>query len=146
MKRFLLTTSAAGLALTGPASAQGLVDIDRLVSEYQARGYTYIEVNQAPTQIKIEATLGDQKIEVIYDAVSGAILDSEIELADADDRGRVGVEFDREDSDFTLDDDDGDDDYDDDYDDDDDDGPDDHGSDDRDDDNSDDSDDDGDDD
>lgn len=137
MKRFLLTTSAAGLVLTGPALAQGLVDIDRLVSEYQARGYTYIEVNQAPTQIKIEATLGDQKIEVIYDAASGAILESEVELADADDRGRVGVEFDREDSDFTLDDDDDDDD---DY------GHDDDGSDDRDDDDSDDSDDDGDDD
>ena len=60
MKRLLLTTTAAGLVMTGPALAQSLVD--RLVSEYQNRGFTYIEVYEGPTQIKVEATLGDQTI------------------------------------------------------------------------------------
>ncbi|BDW84215.1 MULTISPECIES: PepSY domain-containing protein [Roseicyclus] len=128
MKRLFLTTSAAGLVLGGAAWAQSqnVVDVDALVTEYQTRGATYVEVYQGPTQIKVEATQGNQTLEVVYDAATGAILYTELDPADAEDMRRSGVEFNREDRDFTLDDDEDDDDdsYDDDddgYDDDDDD-------------------------
>ena len=126
MKRLFLTTSAAGLVLGGAAWAQSQnVDVRTLADRYINDGATYVEVYQGPTQIKVEATQGNQTLEVVYDA-QGNMLHYEYELADAEDMQRRGVEFNREDRDFTLDDDDDDDDdsYDDDddgYDDDDDD-------------------------
>lgn len=127
MKRLFLTTSAAGLVLGGAAWAQSQnVDVRTLADRYINDGATYVEVYQGPTQIKVEATQGNQTLEVVYDAATGAILYTELDPADAEDMRRSGVEFNREDRDFTLDDDDDDDDdsYDDDddgYDDDDDD-------------------------
>jgi hypothetical protein len=123
MKRLFLTTSAAGLVLGGAAWAQSqnAVDVDALVAEYQRQGATYVEVYQGLTQIKVEATQGNQTLEVVYDAATGDILYTERDPADADDMQRTGVEFNREDRDFTFDDDDDDDDDDDSYDDDDDD-------------------------
>jgi len=137
MKHLLLTSSAIAMILTAPAMAQSLSD--RLVADYQAQGYSYIEIYQGPTQIKVEATKGNQTLEVIYDAASGAILYRDVDPADADEMNRQGVEFNRESRDFSDDedddsrDDDDDSDDDDDHSSDDDDHDDDHGSDDDDD-------------
>lgn len=132
MRQLLLATTAAVMAFAAPALAQSLSD--RLVAEYQAQGYTYIEVYQGLSQIKVEATKGNTTIEVVYDAATGAILYTDIDPADAEEMSRQGVEFNVENRDFTNDDDDDDDRRDDDddrYDDDD--HDDDHGSDDDDD-------------
>ena len=134
MKHVLMVTTAAGLFVTGPALAQEW--LDEAIAGYQSQQADFIEVSRGPTQVKIEATVGTQTLEVIYDAETGVILKSEQDAADPEYIGRSGIEFDRDDDDF-LDDDDSDDD-DDDSDDDRDDDDDDDSDDDRDDDSSDD--------
>jgi hypothetical protein len=98
MKRLLLTTSAAAMILTGPVMAQSLVD--RLVAEYKALGYSFVEIYEGPSQIKVEATQGNQTLEVVYAAATGDILYTDLDLADLDEMLRTGVEFNRESRDF----------------------------------------------
>lgn len=112
---------AANIALAQDAT-QGAVE------QFQADGYTRIEVKTGPTQTKIEAIKGDTKVEVVIDNATGAVLKRETETVEADDDTAPGVFFDSRDDDF-VDGDDGDD-TDDGDDDDDDDGDDDDGDDD----------------
>lgn len=91
MKPAILMSTAMGLLAAAPVLAQSIVD--QLISEYQARGFDFIEVQQGPSQIKVEATINGQTTEVIYDAATGRILEIETEIADADDRNRTGVEI-----------------------------------------------------
>lgn len=98
MKRLLLTTAAAAIILTGPAMAQSLVD--RLVAEYKALGYSFVQIYEGPTQIKVEATKGNQTLEVVYAAATGGILYTDLDPADLDEMLRTGVEFNRESRDF----------------------------------------------
>jgi hypothetical protein len=130
MKTIMLTTA---LVIWGGA-AMAVVTTDALVSDLQAQGYSWIEVKQGPTQIKVEAVKGSVKVETIYDIATGAVIESETERASVAEQGRTGVEVQTRDRDFEdgRDDDSGDDDRDD--DDRDDTGGDDDGSDDRDDD------------
>jgi len=108
MKRFFMMTTAAGALIAGPALAQDMVE--RLVAEYEARGFEFIEVQRGLTQIKVEATMDGQTIEVIYDSETGDILEYETNLADAEDSARSGLEISSRNRDFTDDDDDDDDD------------------------------------
>jgi hypothetical protein len=132
MKKLLMLGTAAGLFASGPALAQDMAE--RLLEEYQAEQFDYIEIDRGLTQIKVEATRDGQTIEVIYDADTGRIIDSEVDRASADDMNRTGFRIRDRNRDFTGRDDD--DDYDDDrgYDDDDDDSRDDDDHDDHDDD------------
>ena len=98
----LLPLTAAATLIGSAAIAQSLSE--QLISGYQAQGYDFIEVQEGLSQIKVEATRGDRTLEVIYDSRTGAILKQEIEPADADDLGRIGVEYDRRDRDFVGDD------------------------------------------
>ena len=91
MKPVILISTAAVLLAAGPSFAQSMVD--QLVSEYQARGFDFIEVQRGFSQIKVEATVNGQTLEVVYDAATGRILETETEVADADDRNRTGVEI-----------------------------------------------------
>lgn len=111
-----LIASTAFLAL-GASIAHAEITADQLAAAYAE--YDYVEVKTGPTQIKVEATSGNRTLEVVYDRATGEIIQSEIETADADDRGRRGVEFDNEDSNFVDDDENDDDENDDDEDDDD---------------------------
>ena len=85
--------------------ATGTIDAQTLVAAYQDSGFTRIEVETGITQIKVEAIRDGQKIEVIYDIATGAILKQETERARGDDL-RPGVEISFEDEDFLDDDDD----------------------------------------
>ena len=96
MKRLMLLSSA--LILTASMSFAAVTAND-LVTAYQAKGYTRIEVKTGLTQIKVEAVKGNTKVEVIYDAASGAILDQETSRAARGDRG-TGVEISTEARDF----------------------------------------------
>lgn len=107
---FVLTTTAAMLLGT---TALADAFTDAIVEDLQNAGYSFIEIKTGPTQVKAEGVKGSQKIEVIYDRSTGEILKQEIETADPDDIGRVGVQYDDEDDDFLDDDDD--DDHDDDH-------------------------------
>jgi hypothetical protein len=129
MKTIMLTTA---LVIWGGA-AMAVVTTDALVADLQAQGYSWIEVKQGPTQIKVEAVKGSVKVETVYDIATGAVIESETERASTAEQGRTGVEVQTRDRDFEDgrdddsgrdDDDDDDDDRDDDRDDD---GDDDHG-------------------
>lgn len=72
VKRNLLL-AAAFLASTQMASA---LTIAELTSQYQADGYSYIEAREGVSQYKIEAIRDGVKVEVIYDAVTGQILET----------------------------------------------------------------------
>ncbi len=102
MKLFPLTAAALILA-AGSATASPLTD--SLVAAWQAQGYQRIEIETGPTQVKVEAIRGTQKAEVVYDAATGAILRQEFERVDGDDNTRPGVFYERDDDDFTRDDD-----------------------------------------
>ena len=104
MKRLMLLSTALIFSATVSMAA---ITADELVAAYQAKGYTHIEVKTGLTQIKVEAVKGNTKVEVIYDAATGAILKQESERAERDERG-TGVEVSTEDHDFLGDDDDND--------------------------------------
>jgi hypothetical protein len=96
MKRLMLLSTALIFSATLSMAA---VTADELVTAYQADGYTKIEVKTGLTQIKVEAVKGTTKVEVIYDAATGAILDQETGRARRGDRG-TGVEISSEARDF----------------------------------------------
>ncbi len=96
MKRLMLLSSALFLSAT---MAMADVSAQDLVAAYQANGYTKIEVTTGLTQIKVEAIMGNSKVEVIYDAVTGAILKQESGWAKRSERG-TGIEVKSEDHDF----------------------------------------------
>lgn len=87
----LLLSGGAALALTS----------QELADQMTAAGYTRVEVKTGPTQIKVEAIRGTEKVETIYDAATGAVLSREFELVDAGDDTRPGVEIRDRDEDFT---------------------------------------------
>jgi hypothetical protein len=96
MKRLMLLSSALVLSASMSFAA---VTANDLVTSYQAQGFTRIEVKTGLTQIKVEAVKGTTKLEVIYDAATGAILKQESERARRSDRG-TGVELSTENRDF----------------------------------------------
>lgn len=131
----------AALGVTGQMAAAA-VTTGELVEQYRTDGYSWIEVTQGRTQIEVEAVRGTERIEVVYDAETGAVLETETERATVREQERSGIEVRTRDRDFAdgdddddygdddRDDDHGDDDHDDDRgDDDDDDDDDDHGGD-----------------
>ena len=136
MKTIFITTSVV-LFSAGMAASQDLAD--QLLAQFQAEGYDYIEVQRGLSQIKVEGIRSGLETEIVYDAVTGAVLSTEVGRADSDDIGRTGFEIRTRARDFTDDDDndsgrsgdDDDHDDDDDYDDDDDDDDDDHDDDDE---------------
>jgi len=130
MKTIVITTTAV-LFSAGMAASQDLAD--QLLTQFQADGYEYIEIQRGLSQIKVEGIRSGMETEIVYDAVTGAVLSTEVGRADSDDIGRTGFEIRTRARDFTDDDDndhgrgdddddhDDDNDYDDDHDDDDDD-------------------------
>ncbi|MEO1638851.1 MAG: PepSY domain-containing protein [Pseudomonadota bacterium] len=120
MKKILLSTTAAlAISTAGAVHAQSVAD--RVVAALQAEGFESIEITTGPTQVKVEAIRNGRKLEAVYDAETGAILDQEVERVDDDDDSEPGVSFETEDEDFLDEDDDEDEDDDDDEDEDDDD-------------------------
>jgi len=94
MKRILLT-SVAMLALTASAGlAQSATD--QIVSGLQVQGFTRIEIDEGPTQIKVEAIRGTTKVEYVYDRSTGVVLSEEVERVGADDDTTPGVDVDRD--------------------------------------------------
>lgn len=96
MKRLMLLSSAFFLSAT---MAMAEITADELVAAYQVKGYTRIEVTTGLTQIKVEAIMGKAKVEVVYDALTGAILHEETGWAKGSERG-TGIEVKSEDHDF----------------------------------------------
>ncbi|WP_413717217.1 hypothetical protein [Silicimonas sp. MF1-12-2] len=75
-----------------------------IVATLQAEGYDFIEIKNGPTQVKVEAIRGTEKLELIYDRETGELLKREVEAASASEAGRSGVEIDTRSRDFLNDD------------------------------------------
>jgi hypothetical protein len=86
----LVFSASAALALTP----------EQVIADYQAAGYSRVEVRVGPTQIKVEAIRGTEKREVIYDRASGAVIKAETEAVESDDSTRPGVSVRERDRDF----------------------------------------------
>jgi len=95
--KLMLFTAAAALSANMAFAA---VDPNALVAEFQAQGYTSIEVTVGPTQTRVEAVREGEKVETIYDTATGVILQQEIETPDEDDLDDLGFEIEFEDEDF----------------------------------------------
>lgn len=80
---------ALGLMLSGQM-AMALTK-DDVVADLQSAGYTRVEVRVGPTQIKVEAIRGTEKLETVYDAATGAILKTQVRAVGADDNTTPGV-------------------------------------------------------
>ncbi len=97
MKRTTLMAAVFALAAT-VALAQDATQ--SLIDQYQADGYTRIEVKVGPTQTKIEAIKGSTKVEVVIDNATGAVLKQETEAVSAGENTTPGVFVDTRDDDF----------------------------------------------
>ncbi|MGV8987529.1 MAG: hypothetical protein ACOH2H_14750 [Cypionkella sp.] len=73
MKKLLL--SAAMILSADMALAS--ITAEQLVAAYQAKGYTNIEATAGPTQIKVEASRANSRLEAVYDIATGAVLQQE---------------------------------------------------------------------
>lgn len=76
---------AAALAMMGTGAMADAFS-DQIVADLQAKGFTTIEVENGLIRTKAEAILGNQKIEVVWDRVSGEIVRQTWEPADTDSR------------------------------------------------------------
>jgi hypothetical protein len=93
----LFLASAFSLAAS---FAYGAMTSDAVIADFTSQGFTSIEVKQGPTQIKVEGIRGAQKLEIIYDIATGAILKREFGPLEADDDLRPGISVRSRDRDF----------------------------------------------
>ncbi|RUS63464.1 PepSY domain-containing protein [Pseudorhodobacter sp. E13] len=96
MKRVLALTLGAVLA----GQMAYAITADEIVTDLQAEGYTRVEVRVGPTQIKVEAIRGTNKIERIVDSATGNVLKSESYMVDSGENTRPGVSIRTRDRDF----------------------------------------------
>ncbi|MFN3846653.1 MAG: hypothetical protein ACK4RZ_12670 [Paracoccaceae bacterium] len=64
---------------------------DDVVADLQAAGYTRVEVRVGPTQIKVEAIRGTEKLETVYDAATGAVIKTQVRTVEAGTQTAPGV-------------------------------------------------------
>ena len=109
MKHLFITTGIALGVVATTAFAQTVVPVQRqatnplvesIVAQYQSEGFTRIEVDTGPRQIKVEATRDGRELEVVYDAATGAILYQAWERDRGRSDDRPGVYYDRDDDDW----------------------------------------------
>ena len=91
--------STAVLVALLPVMAGAASPAEDRISALQAEGYDRIEVKTGPSQTKIEALRGAEKVELVIDSVTGAVLKQEIENA-AGETMRAGVRYRSRDRDF----------------------------------------------
>lgn len=75
MKLKIMT--AAVLLLASTSLSQAAWSSQQVIDDYRAQGFTRVEVKLSATQAKVEAIKGTEKVEVIYDLATGAILKKE---------------------------------------------------------------------
>jgi hypothetical protein len=88
VKKTILTL-AFGLMLSGQGAFA--LTADEVVNDLRDQGYTRTEVRVGPSQIKVEAIRGTEKLEVIYDKTTGAVLKSEVATVRFGDNTTPGV-------------------------------------------------------
>ena len=98
MNGTLLATATALAFLAGAAAAEA--PIGQVVSSLRAQGFTQIEVTTGPTQVKVEASDGGQRVEYVYDRFTGQVLTQEVRPDDEAVGKSRGVEINTSDEDF----------------------------------------------
>lgn len=102
--KYTIPLATAFAVWMGAAQADDFTD--KIVTNLQSLGYGYVEIQNGISQVKVQATRGTEKLEVVYDRVTGKILKREMERADGDDLGQIGVDISTRNRDFLDDDDD----------------------------------------
>ena len=97
MKRTLMMTAAF---LFAGQMAFAALSTNTVVSDLTGLGYTRIEIKTGPTQMKVEAIRGTEKLEIIYDIETGAVLKQEIGEVYQGENTTPGVEIKTDDEDF----------------------------------------------
>ncbi len=98
MIRTLLAKSPALAFMAGADAAEA--PIGQVVSSLRAQGFTQIEVTTGPTQVKVEASDGGQRVEYVYDRFTGQVLTQEVRPDDEAVGKSRGVEINTSDEDF----------------------------------------------
>lgn len=93
-----IAAMAFGLVMSGQMALA--LTPDEVIADMRSAGYTRVEVRVGPTQIKVEAIRGTEKLEVIYDKETGRVLKTETEAVEADDNTAPGVSVRERGSDF----------------------------------------------
>ena len=76
----MIRTIFLGAALSALGSMSfAEISTQDLIDSFQSEGFTRVEVKTGPTQTKVEAIRGQQKVEVVYDRATGNVLKSETE-------------------------------------------------------------------
>lgn len=88
MSRLKLLATAFVLSA---GTAFAAVTPEQIAADYTAQGYTRVEIRTGPTQMKVEAIRGTEKLEVIIDTATGTVLKSETETVGAFENTRPGV-------------------------------------------------------
>lgn len=91
---------AATVAFLAASSAQAAVDPETLGREWWSQGFTGIEVTVGRSQVKVEGIRDGQKVEVIYDAATGAELKRETGVPEAGDDIHNGISIRQRNRDF----------------------------------------------
>ena len=79
MKPTLLKTTALVVAIAFAAPGHAQTFTDRVVDSLRSQGFTPTEVKNGPTETKVEAVRGNTKVEVVYDRLTGRIVEQEQE-------------------------------------------------------------------
>jgi len=82
----------AAIAFSGSMAFAAITADDVLASYGTDAGYSYVQVTEGLTQIKVEAVKDGVMIEVIYDKETGSVLKSESQSAEAEYLTKTGVE------------------------------------------------------
>ena len=99
----MIKTIFLGAALSALGS-MSFADISTqdVIDSFQSEGFSRVEVKTGPTQTKVEAIRGQQKVEVVYDRATGNVLKSETERLSPRDQTEniAGLEVSNGSSDF----------------------------------------------
>lgn len=86
-----MTFVAMAFSVMMAGSAAFALTPDQVISDLQAQGYTRVEVRVGPTQMKVEAIKGTEKVEIIYDSATGTVLKTETEAVRPGENTAPGV-------------------------------------------------------
>ena len=95
--KLMMFTAAVAFSATMASAA---ITANDVVATYQSQGYSYVQVKDGISQIKVEAIKDGVKLEVIYDKASGNVIRQESGAADASEATRSGVEVQQTNRDF----------------------------------------------
>ncbi|KAF0171905.1 MAG: Uncharacterized protein FD162_2713 [Rhodobacteraceae bacterium] len=95
--RLMMFTAAVTFSATMASAA---ITANDVVATYQSQGYTYVQVKDGISQIKVEAIKDGVKLEVIYDKASGNVISQETRAVQGSEAGLSGVEVQHSNGDF----------------------------------------------